>query len=138
MPPVFWIIKTLQHLTFVFFILSSSPLIWCLVIFPQINWKETIQSSAWGKPLILLNTCLDRDCCRRLNTIIAYPTVACFSKGHWKGINEKDKLFKEYNLKMYIHLSKNRKIPDVHTLRYIPNIKIITFFLKHIIFTYHL
>lgn len=39
---------------------------------PQINWKETIQSSAWGEQLILLNTCPDCDCC----TIIACPMVA--------------------------------------------------------------
>lgn len=39
---------------------------------PHINWKETIQSSARGEQLILLNTCPDCDCC----TIIACPMVA--------------------------------------------------------------
>lgn len=40
---------------------------------PTINWKETIQSSAWGPRLFLLNTCLDCDCC----TITTCPLAAC-------------------------------------------------------------
>lgn len=127
-PNAFCVLKNKCSAAFdvLFFFLSSSPLISSAPFWypPKINWKETIQSRARGKPLILLNTCPHRDCFRRWSIIIAYPTFSwCFLTDHEKKKIERIQLFQVFN-------SRTRK-PWKHTW--------CSFTLtKQIIFTYSL